>query len=323
MQFNEGHVPVLLDAFLSHFGVLSESSRRGGRDSFIDFTFGLGGHSIPLLQRYAWLKIIAFDADPQTCRLAESKYANYIETGRLAILNSNFTDFDSLISRQRLNDVFGALADFGISNYQLFEKGRGFSFDDDRSLDMRINPASSDISAAEVVNGFSAEALADIFYSLSDERLSRQIARAIVEERAVKKIQTCSRLAEIVRKVYKRHPEIKTGVDFATKTIMALRIFVNSEFENIKTLLHKASSGFCKNSWLFAITFHSGEDRIVKDFIKTESRGCVCPIEVPLCRCGHKATVKPLTRKPVGASGDELRNNPRGRSAKMRIIEFI
>jgi 16S rRNA (cytosine1402-N4)-methyltransferase len=323
MQFNEGHVPVLLDEFLSQFEVLSEGAGRGGRDSFIDFTFGLGGHSIPLLDRYAWLKIIAFDADPEVCRMTESKYAGYTETGRLTIINSNFIEFDSLISPERLNGVFGALADFGISNYQLFEKGRGFSFDDKESLDMRINPESHDMPADVAVNGFSAESLADIFYSLADERLSRQIARAIVEARTVKKIESCNELAEIVRKVYKRHPEIKTGVDFATKTIMALRIFVNSEFENIKTLLQKASSSFCRNSWLFTITFHSNEDRIVKDFIKTESRGCICPIEILVCRCGHKASVKPVNRKPIGAGNDELRNNPRSRSAKMRVIEFI
>ena len=323
MQFSEGHVPVLLDEFLSQFGVLSEMALRCGRDIFVDFTFGLGGHSIALLDRYVWLKIIAFDADPEVCRMAESRYAGYIETGRLSIINANFTEFDTLISLERLNGVFGAIADFGISNYQLFEKGRGFSFDDDQSLDMRVNPDSHDISAADIVNEFPAERLADIFYSLADERLSRQIARAIVEAREVKKIETCRQLAEIVRKVYKRHPDIKTGVDFATKTIMALRILVNSEFENIKTLLQKASSSFCKNSWLFTITFHSNEDRIVKEFIKTESRGCVCPIEIVLCRCGHKALVKPVNRKPLCAGDDELRSNPRSRSAKMRIIEFI
>lgn len=323
MNFNEGHIPVLLDEFLANFSVLSENHFRDGRDCFIDFTFGLGGHSLPLLEKYERLKIIAFDADPETCRMAEAKYGDYIRGGRLSLLNANFTDFDSAVGAERLKSVFGAIADFGISNYQLFESGRGFSFDDKTSLDMRLNRESGGVSASEVVNDFAEGELADILYKLGDETLSRQIAYAVSEARRVKKIETCREFAEIVRTVYKRHPKIKCGVDFATKSIMALRIFVNSEFDNIRTLLEKASARFVRNSWLFAISFHSNEDRIVKEFVKNESRGCVCPKEVIVCRCGHKASVRPVNRKPVCAGDEELRSNPRSRSAKMRIIEFI
>ncbi|HBC73947.1 MAG: 16S rRNA (cytosine(1402)-N(4))-methyltransferase [Candidatus Wallbacteria bacterium GWC2_49_35] len=323
MNFNEGHIPVLLDEFLADFGVLYERHFRDGLDSFIDFTFGLGGHSLPLLEKYERLKIIAFDADPETCRLAEAKYADHIRDGRLSILNANFVDFDSAVSAERLKSVFGAIADFGISNYQLFESGRGFSFDDKTSLDMRLNRESEGVSAFEVVNDFSEGELADILYGLADETLSRQIAHAVAEARRVKKIETCREFAEIVRTVYKRHPKIKCAADFATRSIMALRIFVNSEFDNIRALLEKTSVRFVRNSWLFTISFHSNEDRIVKEFVKNESRGCVCPKEVIVCRCGHKASVRPVNRKPICAGGEELRINPRSRSAKMRIIEFI
>jgi len=322
MYFNEGHVPVLLNEFLCGLSEAVGLPARAGRESFIDFTFGMGGHSIAAIEKYEWLKIIAFDADPAACAHAESKYAGYIKSGRLSIINANFTAFDSLISPEKLSDVFGAIADFGISNSQLFEKGRGFSFDDDGALDMRLNPAAQELSAADAVNGLTEKELADIFYNLADERLSRQIARALIAERGIKKIDNCRRLADIVRSVYKRHPYVKTGVDFATKTIMALRIFVNSELDNIKTLLSKTSTLFGKNSRLFTITFHSNEDRIVKEFIKRESRGCVCPPEILMCRCGHSPLLRPVNKKPVCAREEEININPRSRSAKMRIIEF-
>ncbi len=323
MNFNEGHVPVLLNEFLSRFALLIERRGEACRDRFVDFTFGLGGHSLPLLEKYGWLKITAFDADPLTIARAEQVYKDYVSAGRLTLVNGNFADFDSLIPAADMKNVFGAIADFGISNSQLFEKGRGFSFDDDRSFDMRINQRSEGPSAATVVNEFGEEELSDIFFHLADERLARQIARAVVERRRERPIQTCSQFAEIVRTVYKRNPKIKTGVDFATKAVMALRIFVNSEFDNIKSLLEKASANFVKNSWLFTITFHSNEDRIVKEFIKNESRGCVCPKEVIICRCSHKAGVRAVDRKPAVASAAEMAVNPRSRSAKLRTIEFI
>lgn len=323
MNFSEGHVPVLLDEFLSAFGVLYDRDFRAGRDLFIDFTFGLGGHSLPLLEKYDKLSVVAFDADPETCRKAVAEYRGYIESGRLRVINSNFAAFDSALDAPTLSRAIGGIADFGISNYQLFESGRGFSFDDSSSFDMRLDRESGGVSAAEVVNGFGEGELADIFYRLGDDPLSRPIARALVEARRVSEIKTCREFAEIVRGVYKRHPKVKCGVDFATRAVMALRIFVNSEFENIKALLEKASARFERNSWLFAISFHSNEDRIVKEFVKTESRGCLCPKEVFVCRCGHVASVRPVNRKPVCAGEKELRENPRSRSAKMRIIEFV
>ncbi|HOD40417.1 MAG TPA: 16S rRNA (cytosine(1402)-N(4))-methyltransferase RsmH [Candidatus Wallbacteria bacterium] len=316
-------MPVLLNEFLAGFAVLSESRGAACRDRFVDFTFGLGGHSLPLLEKYDWLKVTAFDADPLTIARAAEVYKNYVSAGRLTLVNGNFANFDSLISAADMQNVIGAIADFGISNYQLFEKGRGFSFDDDRSFDMRIDQQSEGPSAARVVNDFSEEELGDIFFHLADERLARQIARAVAERRRERPIETCSQFAEIVRTVYKRNPKVKTGVDFATKAVMALRIFVNSEFDNIKSLLEKAAVNFVKNSRLFTITFHSNEDRIVKEFIKNESRGCICPKEVIICRCSHKARVRAIDKKPLIATDAEMAVNPRSRSAKLRTIEFI
>jgi len=322
MSFTKGHVPVLLDDFLYYFSIVSETAKNKGLNYFFDFTFGLGGHSLAILKNYDWVNIVAFDADPSACTMAAENYRDYIESGRLKIINSNFVEFGRHVETQTIKKAFAALADFGISSHQLSVEKRGFSFDDRSSLDMRIDPNATSIDAKNVVNSFSEEEIADILFRLGDERLSRPIAHEIAARRSEKSIESSFELAEIVRKVYKRHPRIKMDIDFATKSFMALRIFVNNELDAIASLLRNVKSSFNGGAWLFAISFHSNEDRIVKDFITEESCGCICPKQLP-CVCNHKPAIKSIVRKPVCAKDAEMRENPRSRSAKMRIFELL
>ncbi len=318
-----GHVPVLLEPVTDNFSALEKVYTATGRDCFIDMTFGLGGHSIALLEKFEWLKIAALDADSKTCELGLARYRDYVDSGRLQIIRGNFSVFETLIPAAILKKSLGAIADFGISNYQLLDPGRGFSFDDSESLDMRIDTVSGSETAEEVLNTYSQGELADIFYRLGDERLSREIAAAVIKRRTVSKITSCSDFAEIVRNIYKRHPSIRMEIDFATKAVMALRIFVNDEFNNIEEMLKKTPAFFPSGSMLFMISFHSNEDRRVKDFIADQSKDCVCPAAIPVCRCDHRARVRSVTRKPLTAGDSEMRANPRSRSAKMRIYEII
>ncbi len=318
-----GHVPVLLEPVIDNFLMLEKVYKASGRNYFIDMTFGLGGHSAALLEKYEWLKIIALDADLKTCEMGLSKYQNHVASGRLQIIKGNFSTFETLIPEPILKSSLGAIADFGISNFQLLAPGRGFSFDDSESLDMRIDNVSGSETAEEVLNTYSQGELADIFYHLGDERLSREISSAVIKRRSASRIKSCSEFAEIVRSVYKRHPSIRMEIDFATKAVMALRIFVNDEFKNIEEMLKKTPVFFPSGSMLFMISFHSNEDRRVKEFIVDQSKDCVCPTSIPVCRCDHRARVRSVTRKPLTASDVEMRANPRSRSAKMRIYEII
>lgn len=317
------HVPVLLEEVLEQLGGAMKSPENADRDRFIDFTFGLGGHSFAALSRFENLKVSATEADPYAIELAKNAASGFVEAGRLAIYNGNFADFDSAIPARETATAFAALADLGVSSYQIEAGGRGFSFDDDESFDMRMNPLSGGESAADVVNSLGEEELADIFYSYGDERLSRKIAAEIVRRRKTAAIRSCREFAEIVRTVYHRFPSIKMGIDFATRAVMALRIYVNLELENLGTMLEKTLSRFEPGTRVMIISFHSKEDLAVKEFIRKNSSPCVCPPRSPVCVCGARPRLRPVTRKPVVPREEEKSGNPRSRSAKMRIYEVI
>lgn len=318
---NIEHKPVLLNQFLFFFN--EYYNKLSNKNIFIDFTFGFGGHSIPLLNLYPNLKIIGFELDTKTCDIIKEKYKNLIENQKLKLINDNFINFKKYLTNDEMLNVIGGIADFGLSSFQISSLGRGFSFNDNLSLDMRINTSNNSITAYEVVNKFTAQKLCKIFKEYGDEPLAYQIANEIIKVRSKNEIKSCYDLAQVIRNVYKRFPKIKSDIDFATKSIMALRIFVNFELDNIKNLLKSCLESFAKDSLLFTISFHSKEDKIVKDFIKTESKDCICPKEIILCKCNHKAKIKSLTKKPICANENEINENPRSRSAKMRIIQFL
>jgi 16S rRNA (cytosine1402-N4)-methyltransferase len=226
--------------------------------------------------------------------------------------------YDSLTERLReigWNGVDGILLDLGLSSMQLDTPERGFSFQQDAPLDMRFDPASP-TTAADLVNNLPQDELADLIYRNGEERASRRIARAIVKARP---LQTTRQLAAVIETVLPR----KGRIHPATQTFQALRIAVNRELERVENVLPQAVAILKPGGRLAIISFHSLEDRIVKEYFRRESRDCICPPRQPVCTCGHKATLKEITRKPITPGEAEIAANPRARSAKLRIAEKL
>jgi 16S rRNA (cytosine1402-N4)-methyltransferase len=226
--------------------------------------------------------------------------------------------YDSLLEVLReagWEEVDGILLDLGLSSMQLDSPERGFSFQHDAPLDMRFDPAAP-TTAADLVNTLPQEELADLIYHYGEERASRRIARAIVKARPV---QTARQLANVIESVLPR----KGRIHPATQTFQALRIAVNQELDRVENVLPQAVAALKPGGRLAIISFHSLEDRIVKEYFRRESRDCLCPPRQPVCTCGHKATLKEITRKPITPGEAEIAANPRARSAKLRVVEKL
>lgn len=214
------------------------------------------------------------------------------------------------------SQVDGVLLDLGVSSMQLDDKDRGFSFLGEAPLDMRFNPEGL-VTAADLINGLPEKELADLIYRYGEERKSRQIARVIVENRP---LYTTTELAGLISRVVKRG---KDDIHPATRTFQALRIVTNDELRNLEAVLPQAVESLTPGGRLAVIAFHSLEDRIVKDFLRRESQDCICPPKQPLCTCGHKATIRQVTRRPIRPEETEITINPRARSSRLRIAEKI
>jgi 16S rRNA (cytosine1402-N4)-methyltransferase len=301
------HIPVLLEEVIAALQV-----QPGGR--YIDCTVGEGGHAYAILERSSpGGQLLGIDADPQAIDAARTRLRLY---GRAAILtNDNFVNLGDICSRLGFHPVHGILFDLGLSSLQLSNIGRGFSFQFDAPLDMRFNP-SQETTAATIVNTFPKEEIARIIESYGEERESRRITRSIVASRP---LNTTLELAAVVHRAvgarHKIHP--------ATRTFQALRIAVNQELEYLKTTLEESVNLLGFGGRLVVISYHSLEDRLVKEHLRRESRDCICPPKTPVCVCGHKATLKLIVKKVIIPSLAEIRANPRSRSAKMRVAERI
>jgi 16S rRNA (cytosine1402-N4)-methyltransferase len=309
MDKTPSHTPVLL-----HEVLVALSPQTGQR--FIDATVGAGGHAEAILNATAPDgQVLALDADPAALEIARDRLAPYDR--RILFVNVNF---DQVAYIARSNDfvpVRGILFDLGLSSMHLGATKRGFSFQSDGPLDMRFNPKSP-TTAADLVNNLSQTELADVLYRFGEERASRAIARAIV---AARPLHTTRDLADVVtRSIGKRR---QARIHPATRTFQALRIAVNDELEVLRKTLPEATSLLAPGGRLAVISFHSLEDRIVKEFFSQESRECICPPEQPTCTCHHRATLHIITRKPIIASDHEVSTNPRARSAKLRVAELI
>jgi len=287
------HIPVMI----SQVGKCLVNDENG---LYVDCTFGGGGHSSFLLEKFPGIKIIAFDWDADAQNRFKEK--ENIFSGRLSFIRDNFKNIKSALSNAGINKVSGILADIGVSSKQFDDESRGFSFGSS-VLDMRMD-LRNPLTAKEIVNSYSEEDLADIFYKYGEEYRSRQIASAIVERRKRGIINTARELQDIVSGV--KRPEGK--INPATKVFQALRIYVNSELENLETLLSDAPLLLEKGARIAVISFHSLEDRIVKNNFKQNASNGVYDI---------------LTKKTVIADKEEIKLNPRARSAKMRIAEKI
>lgn len=313
------HVPVLLNEVIEYL-------RPQTNDNFIDCTIGGGGHAQALLEKTGPQgKLLAIDLDEKAIILARSNLQEY--KGRIIFVQDNFSKIKQIYSEQfSLHKINGILLDLGVSSFELEDQDRGFSFQIDGPLDMRFDKRQS-LTAAEIVNTWPFDKLKKVFQEYGQERLAPEITKAICNLRQRQKITKTKQLVEAIllafRNKLKSRKEVPWigGIHPATRTYQALRIAVNDELNNLEKALPQCLEILEKGGRLAVISFHSLEDKIVKSFFKQESKDCLCPPEAPVCRCGHKAVLKILTKKPVTPSEKERDINPRSRSAKLRVAE--
>ena len=304
------HLPVMLTETLDLLDV-----REGG--VYIDCTTGLGGHAEAIAQAMGESgRLLCLDQDGEALEFARTKLMPFGR--RVSFVHANFRDIAQVASREGFTSVDGVLMDLGVSSLQLGVATRGFAFALEGPLDMRMDPSSGGVTAGEIVNTWDEASLADLFYRLGEERQSRRIARAIVQARPLRTTWDLARSVEQAVGGARQHAQIHP----ATKVFLALRIHVNGELDSLHAALPLAhsllGSGTTEGGRLAVISFHSLEDRIVKQYIRRESTDCLCPPSLPECRCGHTATLRDLTRRAIRPSADEVARNPRARSAVLR-----
>jgi len=303
------HLPVLLDETLAIL-----EPRSGGR--YIDATLGGGGHAEAILEASSPDgQLLGLDADPRAIARVKQRLARF--GPRSILVHANFRHLAVTARAHGFDEVDGILFDLGVSSYHFDEADQGFSFRKEGPLDMRLDPTSGP-SAADIVNTLDEKELADMLYRYGEERRSRRIARAIVAHRP---IITTTQLADIVVRAVGRRPGAR--IHPATRTFQALRIHVNDELGALEAALPQAVSLLKSGGVLIIITFHSLEDRIVKHFLRQESRDCICPPTAPICTCGHKAQLELIHRKGITPSPDEIARNPRSRSARLRAARKL
>ena len=280
----------------------------------MDGTLGAGGHAAGLLAASEpGGLLLGLDVDPQALDLARQNLAPFGE--RACLIKAPYTSLPDQLARLGWDSVDGILLDLGASSMQFDTPERGFSFLADGPLDMRFDP-SNPLTAAEIVNTWPEDELADVLFDYGEERASRRVARAIVQARPV--IGT-RKLAAVIEKALGRHGPHHP----ATQTFQALRIAVNGELESLEKTLPAAVEALAPGGRLAVISFHSLEDRRVKEFFRQESRDCICPPPQPACTCGHKASLKEITRRPITPTEEEINRNSRARSAKLRVAEKL
>jgi 16S rRNA (cytosine1402-N4)-methyltransferase len=302
------HVPVLLDEIVAGL-----QPQRGGY--FVDCTVGLGGHAAAILEKISPSgRLLGIDADPEAIKLSQDKLSDYGET--VTLINDNFVNLEAICRRYHFHPVDGILFDLGVSSLQLDTAERGFSFHLDAPLNMRFDPG-QELTASDIVNSFSEQELAKLIEKYGEERRSRRIARYIVQNRPIATTVELARLVEqaLGGKRARIHP--------ATRTFMALRIAVNSELQNLELALKQTINLLRPGGRLTVISYHSLEDRIVKQFMRYAASSCLCPPGTVICRCGHKPTLKLISRKVIKPTSLEIESNPRSRSAKLRIAERL
>ncbi len=308
------HVPVLIGEVLAAL-----EPARGGL--FVDCTLGMGGHSEALLEMSSAVRLVGIDRDGEALALARERLSRFGE--RFRAVHADYREIASVVAAEANGEpVAGVLADLGVSSYQLDEAERGFSFSHEAPLDMRMDRSEGE-TAADLVNRLAERDLADLIYEFGEERASRRIARAICRARERRPIATTTELGEIVARA-SGIPRHKQRIHPATRTFQALRIAVNRELEGLDRFLDDAVAKLeAPGGRIAIISFHSLEDRIVKRRFNALSGQCSCPPGFPVCVCGARQIIRPLTRKPVVASERELETNPRARSAKLRAAERV
>ena len=306
------HVSVLLNECIENLNIHPDGS-------YLDGTLGMGGHSFEIARRLTTGRLVCIDRDETALERAGERLAPFAD--RVTLVHGNFSDAAAILDSLGIEYVDGMLFDLGVSSPQLDEAERGFSYMHDAPLDMRMD-ASEALSAAEVVNTWSEERLNRILWDYGEERYARRITAAILAARERKPIETTLELSEIVKSAMpaaalreKQHP--------AKRSFQAIRIAVNDELGAIAAMMETAPDKLRTGGRLCVISFHSLEDRIVKSGIAARENGCTCPREAPICTCGFVKTLRSVSRKPILPSEEEIEQNPRARSAKLRVAERV
>lgn len=302
------HIPVLVEETIQGLSV-----QPGGR--YIDCTIGSGGHAAAILDHISpGGQLLGIDADPEAIKVARQNLKVYSDS--ILLINDNYVNLKSICYKYDFVPVHGILFDLGLSSLQLKGSSRGFSFQYKAPLDMRLNP-DQELTADEIVNRYPEAELAYLIKTFGEESYSRRIARQIVKERP---IRTTIELAQTIEKVIGRG---RSKIHPATKTFQALRIAVNQELEHFESALKQATDLLGFEGRLAIISYHSLEDRIVKQFMRRESRDCICSPGTPTCICGHTASLRLINKRVITPSPEEIQSNPRSRSAKLRVAERI
>ena len=304
------HKSVLLDECIEALNIHPDGV-------YVDGTLGRAGHSREIVQKLTTGRLICIDRDMAAIDAAKERLAPWME--RVTLVHGNFADLGEVLREKEITGVDGMLFDLGVSSPQLDDASRGFSYMQDAPLDMRMDKTAA-LTAYEVVNAWSYEELRRILFEYGEERYAPAIAKAIVRARETRPVETTLELVDLIKSAMppaalreKQHP--------AKRSFQAIRIAVNGELDALPPMLKSATEALNPGGRLAVITFHSLEDRIVKRAMQDMARGCTCPPEFPVCICGKKPKLKLLTRKPIVSGEAELEDNPRARSAKLRVAE--
>lgn len=308
IEFN--HYPVMKSEAIEYLNINPDGV-------YCDLTLGGGSHSLEIAKRLNKGKLIAVDRDIDAIRYSEDKLKDYKD--KIYFVKDNFININNIVKNTGIEKIHGALMDLGISSYQV-EADRGFSYMKNSALRMTMDK-DQEFTAAVLINSFDKNKIKDILYNYGEERYSDLIAGEIIKRRSEKYIETTLELADIIK--YAVRNVKYTGGHPAKRTFQAIRCYVNGEMDNIIPAIDAIEQMLVSGGRLAVIAFHSGEDRIVKNCFGRYEKPCVCPPDFPVCACGKKATSKIITKKPIYPSPEEIKENPRSESAKLRVLEKL
>lgn len=311
MEFK--HIPVMLEEVIDGLNINKDGV-------YVDCTVGGAGHSFEIAKRLDGGHLFCFDRDQDAIEKSAKVLKEF--ENKVTLVKENYKNAPQILRDFGVDKIDGFLVDLGVSSYQIDEGERGFSFVHDGELDMRMDKNEDVPTAKEIVNTFSQEELARIFRDFGEEEFASNIAKNIVKERAQKEISTTFQLRDIIENSIPKKVVFTRG-GASKKVFQALRIFINGELDGLDKFLTQMIGLLASGGRGCVLTFHSLEDRIVKNVFKLESTDCICPPKTPICICGHKARVKLVARKPLTASQDEQKRNSRSTSAKLRIVEKL
>lgn len=306
------HTPVLLNACIESLNINPEGV-------YVDGTLGGAGHAIEVVKRLSSGRFIGIDKDLEAIERARIRLSGFAE--KITLVNDSFSNIKQILENLNISEINGMLLDLGVSSFQLDIAERGFSYMNDGPLDMRMDKNSS-ITAEDIVNGYSREELTKIIYDYGEEKWAARIAEFITAQRKLSRIDTTFKLVSVIKAAVPKKARAD-GPHPAKRTFQAIRIEVNRELEILSGTIEDITDKLTGGGRLSIITFHSLEDRQVKETFKKLATGCVCPRELPVCVCGNAPKVKIITKKPILPDRNEVLENPRARSAKLRVIERI